>query len=313
MTKQVGGTHYGDDWGHWDWVCSISYEAALYYLIGVATKYVCRHRNKNGEEDLEKAITYVQKADEILFDDKTIASGGVVKLIDTYNLNLSEAKILFQMCAGEYKECIAALRRLIEEEYSVLVLPLLHREYEAAELAEPMEINTEQANDLTPPSEPVEDSTDVWRGFKGSPETLKAVRASGLLPWPFKDSAQKWSSDNSQMYFPECLMINNQKVWNGGVGSCALGVGVHGSAVSPVIVVQLDGWGWVADREHFITIRDELYVGHLIDTWGTMGRGRAAVREEGWTFTGDKYNQFIIVNDTVYGVGEGESWEKDVS
>lgn len=59
--KQEGGTHYSahgqKDLQHWDVVRIFD----LGYLIGNATKYLFRWRNKNGVEDLKKAIHYIEK------------------------------------------------------------------------------------------------------------------------------------------------------------------------------------------------------------------------------------------------------------
>lgn len=54
---QEGGDHYQAEYQHWDWVTDIG----MGYLPGNATKYVARWRKKNGEQDLLKAITYVDK------------------------------------------------------------------------------------------------------------------------------------------------------------------------------------------------------------------------------------------------------------
>jgi hypothetical protein len=57
--RQIGGDHYarGGTLQHWDFVV----ENGLSYLEGNVTKYVCRHRNKNGLQDLQKAEHYMQK------------------------------------------------------------------------------------------------------------------------------------------------------------------------------------------------------------------------------------------------------------
>lgn len=57
MVKQVGGTHYEAEYQHWDWAA----DTRLGYLEGNATKYLGRHRKKNGKQDLEKALSYVEK------------------------------------------------------------------------------------------------------------------------------------------------------------------------------------------------------------------------------------------------------------
>lgn len=60
---QVGGSHYQTSKvQHWDLIS----EMGTLYLIGCATKYVSRWRKKNGREDLEKALHYVSKLEEVL-------------------------------------------------------------------------------------------------------------------------------------------------------------------------------------------------------------------------------------------------------
>lgn len=55
---QVGGDHYkGRDTQHWD----VIDRSGIGYLEGVATKYLCRYREKNGVQDLRKAEHYVMK------------------------------------------------------------------------------------------------------------------------------------------------------------------------------------------------------------------------------------------------------------
>lgn len=61
---QVGGDHYRTDGiQHWDLI-SDAYGPA--YLLGCATKYIARHRKKNGKQDLEKAEHYLLKIAEKL-------------------------------------------------------------------------------------------------------------------------------------------------------------------------------------------------------------------------------------------------------
>lgn len=59
--RQVGGIHYKTHLEHWDFV----ERNRLSYVIGCATKYVTRHTKKNGAEDLQKALHYVDKAIEL--------------------------------------------------------------------------------------------------------------------------------------------------------------------------------------------------------------------------------------------------------
>ncbi len=59
--KQIGGNHYRCKYQHWDFVTNNE----LHYLQGCATKYLARYRKKNGLQDLEKAVHYVEKLKEV--------------------------------------------------------------------------------------------------------------------------------------------------------------------------------------------------------------------------------------------------------
>lgn len=58
--RQVGGRHYctgGDNYQHWDLVA----ETGMGYFEGQVTKYVSRWRKKNGIQDLQKALHFLEK------------------------------------------------------------------------------------------------------------------------------------------------------------------------------------------------------------------------------------------------------------
>jgi len=60
---QVGGSHYGGvTFQHWDFVIANH----LGYFEGQITKYVLRWRKKNGKQDLQKALHYLQKLQQAL-------------------------------------------------------------------------------------------------------------------------------------------------------------------------------------------------------------------------------------------------------
>lgn len=54
---QVGGTHYGVGYQHWDLMDQ--YKVA--YLEACATKYLDRWEKKGGIQDLEKSLSYIRK------------------------------------------------------------------------------------------------------------------------------------------------------------------------------------------------------------------------------------------------------------
>ena len=59
--KQVGGSHYRAQVQHWDMVA----DHQLNYFEGQITKYVMRARKKNGKQDLEKAMHFLEKYLEV--------------------------------------------------------------------------------------------------------------------------------------------------------------------------------------------------------------------------------------------------------
>lgn len=59
--SQVGGSYYKSTYQHWDLVRN----TGMGYLEGCATKYIVRHRKKNGLADLEKARHYLEKLREV--------------------------------------------------------------------------------------------------------------------------------------------------------------------------------------------------------------------------------------------------------
>ena len=59
--KQIDGDHYQTEIQPWDFIES----NRLTFIEGNIVKYVCRHRQKNGLRDLEKAKHYLEKLIEI--------------------------------------------------------------------------------------------------------------------------------------------------------------------------------------------------------------------------------------------------------
>lgn len=85
-TRQVGGTHYqagsgrcpncGHQLQHWDVVSMFN----LGYLIGNATKYLFRYKDKGRPiDDLDKAAHYIQKQRELVVAERDDASKSVTE------------------------------------------------------------------------------------------------------------------------------------------------------------------------------------------------------------------------------------------
>lgn len=61
--KQVGGEHYKNEGEqHWDRIYRLYGRG---YFVGCATKYIERYDKKNGKQDLEKAIHFIEKLIEL--------------------------------------------------------------------------------------------------------------------------------------------------------------------------------------------------------------------------------------------------------
>jgi len=58
--KQIGGKHYKTTIEPWDFVLANN----IGFLEGNAIKYIARHKQKNGIEDIDKAIHYLEKLKE---------------------------------------------------------------------------------------------------------------------------------------------------------------------------------------------------------------------------------------------------------
>lgn len=77
--RQVGGGHYGGkDRQHWDLVDEFGWD----YFQAQIIKYVMRHKEKNGIEDLGKAKHFLEKYMELLYDDSLIKGDATKDYVD---------------------------------------------------------------------------------------------------------------------------------------------------------------------------------------------------------------------------------------
>lgn len=113
--KQVGGEHYRCSYQHWDFVVEV---LAGRYLEGCFSKYVTRTRKKNGLQDLEKSVHYLEKI--ISFGDgyKPLGSqldkiGLVAAFCVANDLNAMEAECVVSIATWTSIEELKALRQRI--------------------------------------------------------------------------------------------------------------------------------------------------------------------------------------------------------
>lgn len=102
--RQVGGNHYTTATQHWD---VMSYYH-VHYLCATATKYIVRARRKNGVQDYEKALHYIEKAIEWLGTPILPTSSRrlmphdvpimvIYDMIRDYSLTNDEGRVLFKL------------------------------------------------------------------------------------------------------------------------------------------------------------------------------------------------------------------------
>lgn len=85
--RQVGGSHYkGEGTQHWDMVAG----AGLGYFPAQITRYLCRYRLKNGQQDMQKAIHYTEKMAEL------VAAGK----LDVRQLGWQERSVVLMFCCS---------------------------------------------------------------------------------------------------------------------------------------------------------------------------------------------------------------------
>lgn len=75
LDKQEGGSHYKDMKIQPAEYCEAN---GLSYLESIVVKYVSRHRNKNGKDDLKKAIHSIELLMQLVYPDKDPLTGEVV-------------------------------------------------------------------------------------------------------------------------------------------------------------------------------------------------------------------------------------------
>lgn len=114
--RQVAGQHYAAKIQHWDYVID-----ALdgRYLEGNITKYVCRHRKKNGLQDLEKAMHYLDKLEECVHAGKVrplsrVSNFDMAAFISDNGLNTYEAFIVKRLSYWYREDHLTLVRKEIQ-------------------------------------------------------------------------------------------------------------------------------------------------------------------------------------------------------
>ncbi len=76
LKKQVGGKHYKQFK-----IQPVEFIHAndIPYIEGCAIKYICRHKEKNGKEDIQKAIHYLNILMELEYPNELVSPTFIIK------------------------------------------------------------------------------------------------------------------------------------------------------------------------------------------------------------------------------------------
>ena len=99
--RQIGGEHYNKSGEqHWDRIYRLYGRG---YFVGCATKYLERYHLKNGKEDLDKAIHFIEKLRELEYPSQVSADFVEVFKESARNAFATTA----QTCLDELSKCDA--------------------------------------------------------------------------------------------------------------------------------------------------------------------------------------------------------------
>lgn len=107
--KQVGGDHYDATYQHWHWAA----ENRMCYPLAAATKYLYRYAKKNGKQDLEKALSYLQFMISNWPEDD-ITGNGYVLFASKLNWAPEVQEVIDDITAGMFFTATQTLQKVID-------------------------------------------------------------------------------------------------------------------------------------------------------------------------------------------------------
>lgn len=120
VCKQIGGNHYQSDYQPLNLILKYN----LNFIQGSVIKYVTRHRRKNKEEDLLKALSLCETG--LNFDKYNFLYYDVNNEVYDYckknelNSYLYE-KVIFYILHKNYKDAIDNIKDIITTEYGTII------------------------------------------------------------------------------------------------------------------------------------------------------------------------------------------------
>lgn len=115
--RQVAGAHYSGTLQHWDLVSTLN----IPYFPAQITRYMARWRKKNGVEDLEKALHYMDKYIEEEIYKHAFSLSSVSLFMNAQNIPVKDRNIFINLVAyqlGNFTHldtARAAIEELLQE------------------------------------------------------------------------------------------------------------------------------------------------------------------------------------------------------
>ena len=110
LTEQIGGTHYSKyEYQTWDFI----HQIGLDYFLGNALKYITRYPDKNGIEDIKKAVSYIDKYLDLNKDItlKPIPTNLITRFVSQFNE--TQARLIRLLVRKQFKELKESLNELL--------------------------------------------------------------------------------------------------------------------------------------------------------------------------------------------------------
>jgi hypothetical protein len=112
--EQIGGDHYKSSYEHWD----LAVKIPLSYLEGCTTKHVARWRKKNGMQDLQKAMHYLDKLIEVgnysIQRNHPVAVDKEVQcFVEANDLTFLEHQYIFILCTYHNEKSLRSAQQIL--------------------------------------------------------------------------------------------------------------------------------------------------------------------------------------------------------
>lgn len=117
LKEQIGGSHYKNMAMQ---PAEFAVKAQLTFIQGCIVKYISRYKNKNGKQDIEKAIHFAKLAIDL--NDASLLFVANIGLAYSYckinKMSKTQTNIIVSAIKDDYYNVIRYCNQLIKQEYS---------------------------------------------------------------------------------------------------------------------------------------------------------------------------------------------------